>query len=556
MEQKPLPIGIENFEEMIQGGYYYVDKTGLLKDLIDHRAKVNLFTRPRRFGKTLNISMLRYFFDKNESSKSNIFKGLQIMDMGKKYIDEMNKYPIISITLKDVGGATFKSSFYHLKMLIHREFIRHRYLLESDKLIQILKDKYNDILAEKASDEQYEDALKFLSECLEFHYNEKVLILIDEYDVPLETAYFNGYYHEMIHFIRSLFGSALKTNDSLAFAVMTGCLRVSRESIFTGLNNLNIESILSDNYVDYFGFTEPEIENALAYYQAAEKHKEMKAWYNGYLFGAVIVYNPWSVIKYLDAIRININRFPDPHWSNTSSNHIIHELIEIADNETKDEIELLIRGGSIQKPVFEDIVYDEIKADPNNLWNFLFFTGYLKKVAERFENRKRILTLAIPNEEILSVYERKINEWFNEKIKIKDTTLLLRAILEKDIEQITDILNTYLMNMISFHDSAENFYHGFLIGILANIRGYQIKSNRESGLGRSDIYMKSTGIRKRAVVFECKTLKENEDPEEKGIAALLQIEQKKYAYELQADGYQDVLKYAVVFRGKECLVMA
>jgi hypothetical protein len=554
--KKPLPIGIEDFEEMINWGYYYIDKTGFIKELIDFRAKVNLFTRPRRFGKTLNMSMLKYFFEKSETDYTALFEGFEIMTAGQDYRSEMSKYPVISMTLKGVDGNTFSSAMYHFIRILNREFERHRDILKSDKLNEDQKDRYKKLLKEDLDYELYNDSLRFLSECLELFYDEKVLVLIDEYDVPLENAYFNGYYQEMVSFIRLLFGNVLKTNHSLAFAVMTGCLRVSKESIFTGLNNLDVNSIISEKYGEYFGFTQEEIDAALSYYQLEEIKDEMKSWYNGYYFGRANVYNPWSSIKYLNDKRANRDRFPDPHWSNTSSNSIIRELIELADEETKDEIEDLIRGGTIERPVYEDIVYSEIKSDMNNLWNFLFFTGYLKKTEERFEERQRYLTLKIPNEEVIYIFERKIREWFNEKIKLKDAKILYHAILDKDTETITDELNKCLMDMISFHDSAENFYHGFLTGILGNLYGFKVKSNREAGIGRSDIYIKSTGIQKKAAIFECKVLRDNEDAIEKCNAALKQIEEKRYDSGLVADGYKDVLKYAVVFKGKECLVAA
>jgi hypothetical protein len=551
---KPLPIGIDNFEKVIKGHYYYVDKTKFICDLLAQRSEVNLFTRPRRFGKSLNMSMLQSFFERKENASSELFKGLKIMDAGKKYLSEMHKYPVIAITLKGVEGANFHSAAHQFKNILKREYNRHGYLFESSKLGQYEKAEYQKLRMGDEEVEYFADSLRFLSECLELHHQEKVVILIDEYDVPLEQAYFRDYYNEMVNFIRLLFGNALKSNSSLAFAVLTGCLRVSKESIFTGLNNLDVNSIVSVNYGEYFGFTEDEMKQALVEYQLETKQEEMKLWYNGYYFGEANVYNPWSAIKYLRDKRLDINWFPEPYWSNTSSNSIIRELIEMADGETKVEIESLIRGESIEKPVFEDIVYAEIKSEMNNLWNFLFFTGYLKKISGRFEERQQILTLKIPNEEVLYIYERKIREWFNQKVKIADATKLLNAIMEKDIDTITSELNTRLMNMISFYDSAENFYHGFLTGILGNIHGFRVKSNREAGKGRSALYLRSTGIRKQAVIFECKALREKEDPKAKCKEALLQIEEKKYEYELREDGYKEVLKYAVVFQGKECMV--
>jgi hypothetical protein len=556
MMQMQLPIGIEDFKEMITGGYFYIDKTDFIRELLDQKSKVNLFTRPRRFGKSLNMSMLQYFFEKKEHMEPELFCDLNIINAGREYTDEMNKYPVISISLKGVVGDNFDAASYQFKNTLNYEFSRHRYLLEDDLLNEEMKEKYKKLLREESELNVFSDSLKFLSKCLQLHYQEKVLILIDEYDVPLESAYFNGYYKEMISFVRLLFGNALKTNPFLSFAVLTGCLRVSKESIFTGLNNIDVNSIISNYYGEYFGFTEAEVKTTLVKFQLEDKYEEMKSWYNGYNFGKANVYNPWSVIQYLKDIRFNKSSHPEPYWSNTSSNRIVHELIEIADEKTRIEIESLIRGNSIEKPVFSDMVYSEIKENIVNLWNFLFFTGYLRKIGERFEDDQRILTFRIPNKEVLYIYKRKIREWFHEKIKVKDTTALIHAILSNDTKMITTELNQRLMDLISFHDSAENFYHGFLTAILGSLSGFQVKSNREAGKGRSDIFMKSTGLKKIAVIFECKVLKDNEEPEKKCEEALNQIEEKNYAYDLIEEGYKIILNYAVVFRGKECLIAA
>jgi len=575
MEFKPFPTGIDNFKKMISQGYYYVDKTLLIKEIIDNKSEVNVFTRPRRFGKSLNISMLQYYFENLKACNASIFDGLKIMDAGDKYHEHQNKYPVIKMSLKGGEGASFEIAYARLKIEIGSEFERHNYLLESEKLTENQKQFYQYIIknslpkeekvdkklddnAEKLEREKelaaYSNSLKFLSNCLERHYDKKVIILIDEYDVPLEKAHFRGFYSEMIEFMRSFFQDALKTNDSLSFATLTGCLRVSKESIFTGLNNLDIISIVSNEYGEYFGFTEPEMSDALAYYQLGYKEDEARAWYNGYLFGDTVVYNPWSSIKYLKDMR-NEEPFPKPHWSNTSSNKIIRELIAIADNETKAEIEHLIAGGTITKPINEDIVYAEIMDSSDNLWNFLFFTGYLKKVSKKQIGIENYFELTIPNKEILYIYIRKIREWFNEHTKIKHSKELLTAILDKDVLTIENQLNGRMLNLISYFDSQESFYHGFLLGILANIDGYEIKSNRETGFGRSDIFMKNRGIRKNGVVIELKVIGDQDDAEDVATAALTQIEEKKYAAELEAEGYRPILRYGIAFRGKECLVM-
>ena len=570
-ELKPLPIGVENFEDMITGAYYYVDKTLFIKELIDKRGKVNLFTRPRRFGKTLNISMFQYYFENLKADHSEVFAGLKIMETKDMYREHQNRYPVIKMSLKGGEGSTFEMAYKRLKLEIGSEFIRHQYLLESDKLADDEKQLYQYLIKksmplppEKGENKDTEEerelevtafsrSLKFLSECLERYYDKKVIILIDEYDVPLEKAHFRGFYPAMIDFLRSYFHDALKTNDSLHFAILTGCLRVSKETIFTGLNNLDIVSIASNEYGEYFGFTEKEMNQTLKYYGLEEKEQEAKDWFNGYLFGDTVVYNPWSSIKYLKDMR-NKEPFPKAHWANTSSNAIIRELISVADDQTKKEIEHLMVGGTITKPIKEDIVYAEIMDSSDNLWNFLFFTGYLKKVSKVQKDETIYFEMKIPNREIKYIYTRHIREWFNEHTKIKQSRELLTAILEKDVLAIEDQLNERMLNLISYFDSHASFYHGFLLGILANIDGYEIKSNRETGLGRSDIFMKNSGIRKNGVVIELKVMGDKDDAEDVANAALAQIEEKKYAAELEAEGYRPILRYGIAFRGKECLV--
>ena len=555
-EKKPVPVGYDLFDSVINGGFYYVDKTNFIKELIDNRAAVNLFTRPRRFGKSLNMSMLQYYFENLKAEYAHFFAGLKIMDTGEKYLAHMSRYPVIALTLKDANFPDFERSASSLRNRIVAEFKRHSYLRDGGVLDDDDVETYRKMSSRDTDIWLFADSLQFLSNCLCKFHREKVVLLIDEYDVPLEASYVNGYYGEMVTFIRSLFGSALKTNSSLAFAVLTGCLRVSKESIFTGLNNLKVISIASGQFGEYFGFTEEEVFAMLSYYNLDHKRKEIHNWYNGYVFGEANVYNPWSVVNYVDSLRGNRDGHPKPYWSNTSSNSIVRELIEVADMGVKDEIEHLICGGTITRPIHEDIVYSEIKDTMDNLWNCLFFTGYLKKIGEEFVESKQYLTMAIPNIEVRYIYERKISEWFNEKIALKNPKRLLSAILGNDPDSITDELNQRLMDVISFHDSAESFYHGFLLGILSGLQGYSVKSNRESGKGRSDICIKSTGIARKAVIFECKVLRDKDDPIEVCQEAIRQISRKGYDHELVEEGYSEIMMYAVVFRGKECLVYA
>ncbi len=553
MEWTPLPIGVENFEEIITKGYYYVDKTLLIKDLIDLRAKVNLFTRPRRFGKTLNMSMLRYFFEKSDEDRSRLFAGTKIMGAGKKYLEEMGQYPVISLSLKSMKQASYESAFYCLKEDISREFKRHRKLEESLNAKEI-QEKYHRFAAGTAGDDEYLTALKFLSECLYSFYGRKTVILIDEYDVPLENAYFSRFYDRMVALIRSLFESALKTNDTLEFAVVTGCLRISKESIFTGLNNLNVISILSTTYAEHFGFTQNEVDQMLTHYGLEQNRSAVKTWYDGYQFGDTEVYNPWSVISYVSSCYKDKSSLLRPYWSNTSSNSIVRTLVERADLSVKQEIEALIEGKTITKPIHEDITYDDMDSTQDNLWNFLFFTGYLKKISEHQDGEDILVEMAIPNSEVRYIYKNMVLRWFEEKTKTKELSPLYESLLNGDREKMAEILSENLMETISFYDYQECYYHGFLAGMLKNIGNYIVQSNRESGNGRPDILVKYPSVRGKAVIIEIKVARTYQELEKKCDEALRQIEDRKYEEALRQEGYSDILKYGVAFYRKECMV--
>ena len=406
-----------------------------------------------------------------------------------------------------------------------------------------------------AGREDFNSSLQFLSQCLEKAYGRRAVILIDEYDVPLENAYFAGFYGEMTSFIRSLFDSALKTNLSLEFAVVTGCLRITRESIFTGLNNLNMISVLSDLYAEYFGFTQKEVDEALRFYGREGKREVMKRWYDGYRFGSAEVYNPWSVIKYIQDIAENENYLPRPYWANTSSNNIVKTLVEKADISVKEEIEKLIGGGAVEKAVHEEVTYGDMDGNQDNLWNFLFFTGYLKKVEERIEGRTIRLKLAIPNEEVRYIYENTIINWFRERIKKEDLSLLYRSLEEGDCQAAGEIIASHLAGTISFYDYAENFYHGFMLGMLSQADRYIVRSNRESGNGRYDIVMKTPSRRGLAILIELKAALSMDDLEKACQRGLSQIEEMGYGRELQEDGYRNIKRYAVAFYKKDCEVM-
>ena len=514
----PLPIGIENYAEMIEKGYYYVDKTLFIKELLDRKGKVNLFTRPRRFGKTLNMSMLQYFFEKSERDHTPLFTGTKIMQAGEK--------------------AEFKR---------HLELLRQLPLKEDF-------DKCRRFAAGKAEDTEYLTALRFLSECLSVICKTKAVILIDEYDVPLENAYFRGFYDRMAGLIRSLFESALKTNNTLEFAVITGCLRISKESIFTGLNNLNIISIMDNSYAEHFGFTQEEVDAMLSFYHLESKRDSVKDWYDGYQFGDTEVYNPWSVICYVDSCYKNPDALFKPYWSNTSSNSIVRTLVDRADLSVRQEIESLIAGHTIFKPVHEDITYEDMDSTQDHLWNFLFFTGYLKKIRQIQQEEDIFVEMSIPNIEVRYIYKNTVLRWFEESVKKKNLSPLYDSILSGRRDQMADILSENLMETISFYDYQESYYHGFLAGLLKNMENYIVLSNRESGSGHPDILLKYPSVRGKAVIIEIKIAKSYQELPGKCDEALRQIEERQYEASLRQEGYQDILKYGIAFYRKECMV--
>ena len=559
MVKKPLPVGVDNFEKIIKEGYCYIDKTMLIKELLDLKGEVNLFLRPRRFGKTLNLSMLRYFFEDTGDTKKNeenklLFHGLKIMEQGETYTEHMGNYPVINLTLKSAKQPGFESAYSKLRKAIADEFQRHQYILADRKINEEDKKLYQKIADRKAEYDDYSGALEFLSKCLYQATEKKTVILIDEYDVPLENSYFRGFYEEMVDFIRSLFESALKTNDYLQFAVITGCLRISKESIFTGLNHLNIISLLDKKYSEHFGFTEQEVLRMMSYYEVESRFPTMKEWYDGYLFGDTEVYNPWSVIKFLYDLYADVNAFPHPYWINTSSNDIIKDLIARADRETKGQIETLLTGGTLDIQVHEEVTYGDMHSNGENLWNFLYFTGYLTKESEYFKGKYIFLKVRIPNIEVMTIYENTILNWLKDMIKKEDFHDLYRAMEEGDAQRMTDILNGQLFRTISFYDSAENFYHGFLTGILSQSENYLVKSNRESGNGRSDIMVKSPSLRGRSFIVEVKVSDSIDDLEKDAEMALQQVYDKRYMEELRAEGYKKIDCYGVSFFWKDCEV--
>ena len=559
-KRKKVSIGVEDFKTLIDWNGYFVDKTLMIRELIESNAMVTLFTRPRRFGKTLNQFMIRRFFEDEITEKGEkvdngyLFDGLAIMDCGEEILKHQQQYPVIFLSMKSAKQPNFEMAYASMIDEIAKEFKRHAYLLRGDSMSAQEREDYQQIMDRKAPSIAYAKAFAFLSECLAKYHGKNTIILIDEYDVPLENAYFRGFYNEMIDFIRSLFESALKTNPYLEKSVITGCLRISKESIFTGLNNLEVQSILSVNYPGSFGFTEPEAQKMMAYFGLADNYAELKRWYDGYCFGEVEIYNPWSILNYIRMAEVDHNYLPRPYWSNTSSNSIIREMVGEADEEAKTDLEALMNGGTIEKRVHEDITYGDIHQSQDNLWNFLFFTGYLKKISERKDDNKLYLTMKVPNIEIATIYEDSISYWFDQRMKQTDRSPLREALEAGDCQAAENFINQQLMDTISYFDHAESFYHGFMAGLLTNIGGYRVKSNRESGNGRPDITMTELKFMGRAIILELKISDTFRGMEKKCEEGLAQIEAGRYAQPLADDGYQEILKYAICFFKKGCMV--
>ena len=554
MEILKLPVGIDNFEKIRRNNFYYIDKTKLVEQALHNWSEVTLFTRPRRFGKTLGMSMLRSFFE--IGTDKSLFDGLYI-SQNKALCDEhMGKYPVIFLTLKGVEGLTFADAKMMLKSILSTEMDRHYYLKTSDALTD--EDKAYFVKMLTGTDENINDSLRKLSQLLYKHYGKKAVILIDEYDVPLDKAYQNGYYHEMVSLIRGLFGQALKTNDYLQFAILTGCLRISKESIFTGLNNFKVLSIMDTRFDEQFGFTDSEVEELLAAYNLDSHFTEIKEWYDGYHFGNADVYCPWDVINYVDLLRFEPTAKPQDFWSNSSGNALVRRFIDKADVQTKDEIERLIAGEYIEKEISQELTYDEIDKSIANLWSVLFTTGYLTKQGVTDDGKVR---LSIPNREIKNLFIKKIREWFSDTTANDGKTLeqFCNAFVEKDTEKIEQLFGDYLWNTISIRDTAvakdkkENFYHGILLGLLGYKASWLIKSNTESGTGYSDILVEVPNNR-TGIVIELKYA-ENGDMDAACDEALNQIEEKSYVDKLKQDGMRNFIKYGIACFKKDCKVV-
>jgi hypothetical protein len=553
MDRKKLPVGIENFGEIRREGFYYIDKTGLIRDLLNNWGKVNLFTRPRRFGKTLNMSMLKCFLE--TGTDKTLFDGLAISKETALCEAYMGKYPVIFISLKGVDGLTFGNAYERLKDVIREECLRLSFLKDSIDLDEDDKRKLRRILEEEESLNDITASLKMLSSLLEKHYGQKVILLIDEYDVPLDKAYAHGYYDEMIDLIRAMFGAALKTNDSLFFAVLTGCLRVSKESIFTGLNNLKVHSISDVKYDEYFGFTDEEVHNMLAYYGLEKYHEEVREWYDGYRFGGQDVYCPWDVINYCDDLRSDPQAEPKAYWLNTSGNDMVRSLIKYADSATTQlEVEELIAGNTITKQLNEQLTHNEIKGNVDNIWSLLYMTGYLT-ITQRPSGGR--YTLRIPNCEVRQIFMQQVIVWFRNKAEAETDKLteLYAAFEQGDTETITNCLNEQLLDTVSFYDAQESFYHGFLLALLNTCAGWRVSSNAETGKGRSVIIVESKN-RKIGFVVEVKDVKDEKKLNEACEAAMKQIEEKDYTAILRRYRVKEIWTYGIAFWEKECKVVA
>ena len=561
--RKKLPIGIENFEEFSVEDFYYVDKTLFIKELLQNWGKVNLFTRPRRFGKSLNMSMLKCFFEIGRDPA--LFEGLKIAqekDLCEKY---MGKFPVISISLKSVDGLQYDSAVASLKTVIGNEAGRFRFLRNSDRLTNDEKEAYAQLTEVGSSqggvytmtEKMAEASLQTLSLLLEKHYGQKTILLIDEYDVPLDKAFQGGYYDEMVNLIRSLLGNALKTNDSLYFAVLTGCLRISKESIFTGLNNLNVMTISDPYFCDSFGFTKDEVTELLDYYGLDDFHDTVRDWYDGYQFGDTSVYCPWDVIKYTQILLKDKYAEPENYWANTSGNDLIRRLLKKANQSTRNDVEQLINGETIIKPIRQELTYREVEDSIDNIWSVLYSTGYLT-CRRRLPGRK--MELALPNREVRELFIELVKDWFEETTQADSARInrFCAAFPTGDTATIQEMLSDYLWDSISVRDTAvrrnmkENFYHGMLLGLLQSQDSWLVKSNAETGEGYSDISIQTP--ERVGMIIELKYADDGK-LEAACSEALRQIEEKKYAEGLRRRGMKKIIKYGMAFCEKECMVV-
>ena len=572
MNKKKLPIGLSDFKTMIEENFYYVDKSMFIKEIIDNGSVSILLPRPRRFGKTLNLSMLRYFFEKSVEDTSPLFQRLNIWQQGEAYTQKQGQYPVIFLTFKDVKSDNWEECEEQLKREIREEYSRHDYLLEHEFIKSPKKEEFQAILDLSASKSTYENSVKQLSAWLHQYHGQKTVILIDEYDTPIIGGYMSGYYGQIIGFMRNLLGGALKDNSHLEKGVLTGILRVAKESIFSGLNNLEVCSLLSPKFSHSFGLLEGEVEQMLLDYEAELKIDEVKCWYNGYIFGNSVIYNPWSILNVADKWQEGMR----PYWINTSSNDLIRQIISHSGATVKHDLETLIRGGTIEKVVEDNVVFAEIENSADTIWSFLLMSGYLKIQAKKLTEGILYGELAIPNKEVAYLYRQIIFNWFNQSIYSDKYHMMLKGLVSGDLETFEAIFREFVIQSFSYFDTAEKdaekVYHAFVLGLLLGLSDtHEVKSNRESGLGRYDVMLIPKGFpeenqhRKHTldptqlgIVIEFKKVNalKKETLEEAAEAALQQIAQKRYVQELIDRGVQSVVQLGIAFQGKELYMKA
>ncbi|MCP4132931.1 MAG: AAA family ATPase [bacterium] len=553
---KKLPVGISDFKKIIENDYYFIDKSLFIKEVLDNPAEVILLPRPRRFGKTINLSMLRYFFEKTAESNKYLFDELKILQEPEEYTSKQGKHPVVFLTFKDIKTPKWEDCYYLLKKIIADEYERHDYLLSGETLSLREKNLFEKTLNHEAEKGDYLQSLAFLSRVLEKYHKNKVIILIDEYDTPVQSGYVNNYYDEIVDFICGFLGSGLKDNSSLEKSVITGIMRVARESIFSGLNNLGAFTLLSEEFSDKFGFTETELKAMLKVFNFSKKYEDVKEWYNGYNFGKETVYNPWSIISLISS---KSGEFK-PYWANTSDNKIIETLLSNSGKELKEEMDFLVRGESIEKPIDENIVFTDIEKKEDLLWGFLLFGGYLKQDGVKIVKKKRVYSLSIPNEEVSCIYAGIIESYFTDKIENKKIEIMLNALTEGDIRLFELMLKELVINIFSYHDfgnEPEKVYQSFIIGLFVWLSDhYEVKSNRESGFGRYDIMIIPEDKNRLGFIIEFKKIGvfEKETVDKALERAFKQIEEKRYDSELTALGIKKYKKLAIVFQGKEVTV--
>lgn len=557
MKEIYVPVGTSDFREIREEEYYYIDKTGLIKELLNTKGtKVTLFTRPRRFGKTLGMSMLAHFFDIRENSR-RLFDGLKISDDKELCGNWMNQYPTIFVSFKDINGLEFSAAYERLQGMLVELFKKYEYLLKSDEVYDDDKRIFRLIKAEEASFGHISRSLLVLTHMLQDYYKKPVILLIDEYDVPVAKASENGYYREMLDVIRNILSTALKDNTALKFAVVTGCLRITKESIFTGVNNFTTDTISDRRYDEYFGFTHEEVKQLLKDTELEKQFELVQQWYDGYHFGDMDIYCPWDVLNYVNKAMIQGTAQPENFWENTSGNTIIRQFLERTEYDVTEKFEILLDGGYIKEEISETLTYDVVYSSEKNLWSLLYMTGYLTKVEpekllpeERPEIQK--MFLQIPNAEVMDIFRKSVVEWFYDKSINSDRRELFEALWNGNASRLTELLSDLLFDTISFHDYAESFYHAFITGLVANA-GYIVESNYEDGLGRSDIVIKDRRNR-RAVVIEAKVASSENKLEIECQNAINQIEENQYARKIERSGFRKVVRYGIAFYKKECLV--